>query len=255
MIYFLSLLLFCSTVIGGVLPFLIIKKPAWFPSLLAFSGSYLFSAVLLHMIPELFAGSHCSHHHHHGGALENPGLFLLLGFLLQLFLDLLGANVTHSHVDYHLPQQEKCQSGSIAPLYSLVPALLLHASLEGFLLKESDLGTFFAMLLHKLPVAFTLTTILKRHHHKRKKSLLILIIFSLATPLGGLLHHGLGGETLIPHPYEMWLSAMAIGSLFHVAATILFESNPHHQLHRSKWVAIFAGALLAFLGNHWIHAH
>ena len=206
------------------------------------------------MIPELFAGGHGGHHcSHHGGFLQNPGFFLLAGFLLQLFLDMLGGNVCHSHVGYHLPKADK-KCSSITSLHALVPALLLHALLEGFLLKANDLGTFFAVLLHKLPVAFTLTTILSKHH-PRKKNMLLLVLFSLATPLGFLLHHGLGGESLIPQPYEMWLSAMAIGSLFHIAATILFESNPHHQLHKSKWVAIFAGALLAFLGQHWMHAH
>ncbi|MGB0356852.1 MAG: ZIP family metal transporter [Cytophagales bacterium] len=249
----LSFLLFFTTLGGGLLPFLIVGKPTYFPSLLTFSGSYLFSSVLLHMVPELFEHVDCNAH---GGILANPGLFLLLGFLLQLFLDLLGANVTHGHMGEHpLKKSRGCCLHRTSSLHFLVPALLLHSLLDGFLIKETDMNTFFAVLLHKIPAAFTLTTILCNRNHRRKSVLIILVLFSLATPIGSLLYQKMRSGNLLAHPYDMWLSAIAIGSLFHIAATILFESNPNHQLHRSKWIAIFAGALLAILNQNWMHQH
>ena len=252
MVYSLALLLCFTTLVAGVVPFFIPKKNIHFSSLLTFSGSYLFSIVLLHMVPELFEG----HAHVADGRIWfSPGFYLLMGFLLQLLLDLLGANVTHGHGPQHITEHNKGCVPEITPLYSLVPALLLHSLLESFLLTETDMGTFFAVLLHKMPAAFTLTTILRHRGYRKRKIMVILALFSSVTPIGFLLHEGFSHVWLLTPLHEMWLSAIATGSLFHVAATILFESNPDHQLRRSKWVAIFAGVLLAVLGEAWFHAH
>ncbi|MBL4710802.1 MAG: ZIP family metal transporter, partial [Flavobacteriales bacterium] len=55
-------------------------------SLLSFSGAYLLGICFLHLIPELFEENDSS-----------VGLYLLIGFFLQLILDYFSGGIEHGH--------------------------------------------------------------------------------------------------------------------------------------------------------------
>ena len=86
-----TLILFLSTFASGWLV-------VWFSGgkrlprklLLAFSGAFLFTLSLVHLIPEVYA---------QGGT--GVGVWVLGGFLLQLVLELFSEGLEHGHVHVH----------------------------------------------------------------------------------------------------------------------------------------------------------
>jgi len=82
-----NLLLFILTIVGGSIPL-------WFTTisekqtnyLLAFSGSFLMSITLLHLLPETFMDLP-----------QQAGLLILVGFFLQLLLQKFTHGVEHGH--------------------------------------------------------------------------------------------------------------------------------------------------------------
>ena len=108
------------------------------------------------------------------------------------------------------------------------------------------------MILHKMPIAFTLASVLLYRQYKRQNVFIILVIFAAITPLSFLLKDYLTHTEFLSAANALKLTAMAIGGVFHIATTILFETNPHHQLNKTKWVASLLGAVLAIGIDHTI---
>src|SRR5690554_4379466 len=79
--------------------------------LLAFSGAYLLALSVLHLLPEIY-----------GGPVESVGMFILLGFLLQMVLDYFSRGVEHGHIHDH--KLEKFPLGIFIGLF-------LHSMIEG----------------------------------------------------------------------------------------------------------------------------
>lgn len=199
-------------------------------------GTYLFSMSLIHMVPELFEAAQRQ------GCVHHLGYYLAAGFFLQFFLDLLGGSVAHGHVD--LQEQHGCMRFSAM----LFVVLGLHAFLEGSLLTESNASVWLALLMHKIPVALTLAVMLRRDR-RGVQLVLLLALFASITPAGALFAHYLQGAM---HRYVLPLRGLAVGGLFHIATVILFESNPHHQLSRSRGASIAGGLALALLSDQFV---
>ena len=73
------LLLLMAVIVGGVIVSLLdgIKQKKLIKIMLAFSGGFLLSIAFVHFLPELYES-------------ENPqqiGMYILFGFLIQLFLE------------------------------------------------------------------------------------------------------------------------------------------------------------------------
>lgn len=244
-------LLFCTTLMSGLLIFALPKKyVSSLDYILVLGGSYLFAITLVHMLPELFDG----HGHGHGHSI-NLGLWLLIGFSLQTLLDLLGGSIAHGHVPGHsISAKKKSTSSTQRSVFTLLICLFFHASLEGALLTGDNPHLLVGMILHKMPIAFTLASVLLYRQYKRQNVLIILMIFAAITPLSALLKGYLTDTHILSATNALKLHAMAIGGVFHIATTILFETNPHHQLNKTKWVASLLGAALA-VGIDYTVAH
>ena len=243
-----SLLLFLSALVGGLA---VLAKPKLhqgpFQYGLIFSGGYLFSLTVLHLLPTLFTLPVAAQH---------IGLYLLVGFFLQQLLELLSKGVEHGHVDFtpgHVP--------SIRPL-TLLLSLCCHALLDGAILgcptapalhqhthTLGGAGLLLGILLHKVPVAFAFTSILHQLVGAQRTVLVYLLVFALASPVGlwgshycGLLLGGAAQGSAV-------LGAIVSGSFLHIATTIFFEARPGHQLHARQFLASLAGAGLAVLAE------
>ncbi len=202
--------------------------------ILSFSGAFLFAILILELFPAIFTG------HHH-----QIGLFVLMGFFLQIGMDILTRGVEHGHL--HLHEYEKSRS-LILPLFL---GLGVHALLDGLpfvgfdVLKESHIHTIYTgILLHKVAEGFTLFMVMNILGKSRNQSLLWIAAFSLITPIGMLLLQSV--------PFLMnqlnYVLAFAAGSLLHVSITILFESENlhHHGIAWRKLIWIALGIGLAF---------
>ena len=207
---------------------LFIHKPSadFLQRLLVFSGSYLFSITVLHLLPELFALP---------GDTKYVGLYILLGFFFQLFLELFSKGVEHGHTD---AVHEEAHAHSISPL-SLMIALCIHAFLDGAILSSPSTahlhhhhgtgGLLLGILLHKIPVAITLSSILNKLLRRQQTVILYVIIFALASPLGLMVSSYYTQQQWLSGQGAIALQGIVSGNFLHIATTIFFESNPSHQ--------------------------
>src|SRR5690606_2256102 len=149
-------ILFVSAFASGMAVFFVKRDNTHLLKLiLSFSGAYLFSITVLHLIPEVYH-THSTHDH-------TIGLFVLLGFLLQLGLEQFSHGVEHGHIHH----SEK--GSNIFPLGIMI-SLCLHAVLEGMPLAAGHQGALtFGIALHHVPAAFALGSLLLNTSLSRNK--------------------------------------------------------------------------------------
>lgn len=218
------LLLFIIPILGSLLVFSISGMQKYIKLLLTFSGAYLISIVFLHILPDLYISE-----------AKNIGLFIILGFFIQVLLDYLSKGIEHGHA--HL-NNSSAIGGVLIGLY-------LHAFLEGIPLGIGDLdhhnenqSFLLGVLLHKLPIAIVLTSLLMNHYKNKRKVMLQIFLFALIAPLGFM--YGYYFRESIPFNPE-YIMALVVGIFIHVGTTIIFESSDTHKINFAKLIAIIAG--------------
>ncbi len=229
MIWLYFLLLFLLTAIGGAIPlFLKEFKASWMTLMLAFSGSFLFGITMLHLMPETF---------HDLG--EKSGLYILLGFFLQLLLQRFSHGVEHGHI-----HETHSHAHAILPIFV---GLSIHAFMEGIPLgfnyhSHVTLPSIFVgVAAHKLPEAITLCSLLMLSGTKINKWL-ILVLFALVSPVSGMLAMYYGQKFHFISTLLVYIIPVVIGSFLHISTTVLYESGTqHHQLSRQKVIAVLLG--------------
>jgi len=230
-------LLFITIIISGTSVFAFKKvNPGFLKMLLSFSGAYLFALTVLHLIPEVYES---------GG--KNIGIFIFIGFFIQIILEFFSEGIEHGHIHIHKNQ-------NAAFPYGVMIGLCLHSFLEGMPLVQnfSDPGTQKSLLagiiLHHVPVAIALMTMLIQSGLSKSSSLFYLTLFALMCPLGAFTgnyfnHSGIQDISLL---FDR-VMAVVIGIFLHISTTILFESNQSHRFNYLKLLIIILGAGLAML--------
>lgn len=218
--YLLPLL---SVLLGYILALIIKpKNKTNLKLLLAFSGSFLLSLTVMHLLPEVYE----SHSH-------DIGIFIMLGILFQIILEFFSKGAEHGHVHgqpnmTHIP-------------WLLFISLCIHAFLEGFPVgHHHDLAIGIA--IHHLPIAIILTTFFINAHLNKKAIFAFMITFALMTPLGTLASDYLP----VLNEYHTQITAVVIGILFHISSTIIFESSEGHKFNVAKVSMIVLGIILAY---------
>jgi len=222
-----------------------IKKPLkdQVQLLLAFSGAFLFSITVTHLIPGLFG----DHHHGHDHKSDGLGLYILLGFLLQLILDFLSKGVEHGHM--HPPETKKNTF-----VFSIMTGLCLHAFIEGIPLGLEPSETYinfypllWGIILHKIPAAFVLGLLLSGMQIRFMTTLILVGLFCLMSPLSLFGGHIFQSNEFLQETTLVFL-AVVCGSFLHISTTILLESGSNlHTISWLKLVVIVAGCALATL--------
>lgn len=218
--YLLPLL---SVLIGYVFALVIQPKDkAKLKLLLAFSGSFLLSLTVIHLLPEIYE-SHNS----------RIGLFIMVGILFQIILEYFSQGAEHGHVHGHSKMEH-------IP-WLLFISLCIHALAEGFPVgHHHDLAVGIA--IHHLPIAIILTTFFINANLDKKAIFLFMITFAVMTPLGTIL------SDYLPflNSYYTEITAVVIGILFHISSTIIFESSEGHKFNIAKISMIVLGFALAY---------
>ncbi|MFH6972427.1 ZIP family metal transporter [Flavobacterium petrolei] len=190
--------------------------------LLAFSGSFLLSLTVMHLLPEIYESAN-----------SNIGLFIMLGILFQIILEFFSKGAEHGHVHGHEIMTQ-------IP-WLLFVSLCIHAFLEGFPVSHHhDLAIGIA--IHHLPIAIILTTFFINASLNKKAIFFFMITFSVMTPLGTILSDYLP----ILNVYYTEITAIVIGILFHISSTIIFESSEGHKFNIAKVSMIVIGIALAY---------
>lgn len=231
-------LLLLSSIAAGALTVLLLKFEArgFIKLLNAFTGGYLLTLTFLHLLPELYQGQGATSHH---APLAIGGL-ILVGFFIQIVLDIFSMGVEHGHAhDLH---------GHV-PL-GVVTGLCMHALIEAVALGDtrahhdpaSRQMLLWSIVLHNYPVSIALLGMLLHAGMSRGRALGMLALFAAMAPLGlALSTH----TELARHSRE--LMAVVIGIFMHISTTILFESSDGHRFNYQKTVAIVIGAGLGLL--------
>lgn len=236
-IWKLCVLFFCAF-LGGTAIFLVKSdKSKLLKLILSFSGAYLFAITVLHLIPDAYSGPDKG----------QIGIFILIGFLLQIFLEQFSEGVEHGHI-------HKQHDGHVFP-FGVMISLCLHAFLEGMpLAKEQHNELIFGISLHHIPAAFALASILMQNHFKKSSIIFYLIVFAIMAPLGFYVSVGLSNGTIGGiDAYFNKIMGIVIGIFLHISTTILFESSADHKINTRKMIAVLSGigvALIGFFAGH-----
>lgn len=189
--------------------------------LLAFSGSFLLSLTVMHLLPDVYE----SHN-------AKVGVFIMIGILFQIILEFFSKGAEHGHVHGH--------DKMVQMPWLLFISLCIHAFLEGFPVgqhRELALG----IAVHHLPIAIILTTFFLNAQLNKTALFLFMLTFAIMTPLGTLISDSFPAI----NQYNTEITAVVIGILFHISSTIIFESSEGHKFNIAKVSVIILGILLA----------
>lgn len=223
-----TILLLISSVIGGgiIVELFKPKQEKSIQLLLTFSGAYLLAVSMLHLIPKIFIDNN-----------NNIGIFILLGFFIQILLEYFSQGIEHGHL----------HKNNTIP-FSVLISLCLHALLEGIPLggdlhNHAHNALLTGIVLHKLPVSIVLMSFFLQANIKKKNAYILLFVFALMSPLGVF-----AGElfTLLAN-YQKEIMAIIVGIFIHISTTILFESSNGHKFSFQKILSIIIGAIITIL--------
>lgn len=236
---FIYAILFSSVVISGlsVVIFKISEKNL--KLLLSFSGAYLFAITVLHLIPEIYSRQN-----------NTIGIYILIGFLLQILLEFFSEGIEHGHIHIH-------EHSNKAFPFTMMLGLSVHSFIEGMPLASngsnavnSYQNTFLlGIMLHNIPIAIALMSMLLQSHMKRQSAVLMLVIFACVTPFGTFTAQLIGAGMIenIAQYFDR-IMAIVIGIFLHISTTILFESSENHRFNLIKFMTILAGVGMALIG-------
>ena len=227
------LLPFLSVLIGyGIALFLKPQNKTNIKLLLAFSGAFLLSLTVMHLLPEVYDAHDSS-----------VGIFIMMGILFQIILEFFSKGAEHGHVHGN-------QAMSKMP-WLLFISLCIHAFLEGFPVSHHE-HLALGIAIHHLPIAIILTVFFMNAELKKHIIFLFMMFFAMMTPLGTMVSKFLP----ILQDYYTQITAVVIGILFHISSTIIFEASEGHKFNFAKLSMIILGIILAyFLGFGEAHSH
>lgn len=224
MTYFILIL---SVLFGATIVMLINLKDTVVKLFLSFSGAYLLSITILHLLPQVYQSNN-----------QYIGLYILLGILIQLFLEYFSKGAEHGHI--HKELMEKSFP------WMLFISLCIHAFFEGIpLAKAQNNILLWAIIIHNIPISAVLATFLLKSKLSKYKSLLFILIFALMSPLGYLVCSNFEFfET-----FKVPITAIVVGIFLHISTIILFESSADHKFNFKKFIVIGLGFIIALLAN------
>lgn len=213
-----------AVIIGFVIVKLSKNKPIKnIKLLLAFSGAFLLSLTIFDLLPSVYDHMEA----------KLTGLFIMVGILLQIFLEFFSKGAEHGHVHIH-------KNSTMFP-WLLFFSLCLHAFLEGFPINQHN-DMVYGVLVHKIPIAILITTYLYQSDYKAVQIFTFLVLFALMTPLGTLMSN----EFTTVDTYIHYINAVVIGIFLHISTTILFESSEGHKFNLNKMIVILLAVVIAY---------
>jgi zinc and cadmium transporter len=245
------IILFATSFLAGLSFFKIVRlDEAKYKLLLAFSGSYLLAVTVVHLLPELYEQSEDIHF---------IGLFVLVGFFLQLMLEYFTTGVEHGHL--HAPHaghhHHHHVGGNGFFSLAMILSISFHALLEGMLLLHPAHGhmhgntysLLFGLILHKIPEALAFVFALGEYSFSRTQKVLLLLAFSLATPLGMVFSNFVFDLQIFSGNVFLALFAIVAGNFLYISTTIFFENSPDHKIKFNRLAFSLLGASLAWLAD------
>lgn len=210
-----SLVLVLVSVASGSIPLIISWPKRVIRLFISYGAGVLLAVAFLHMVPEAIDISGHS----------TIGIFLLTGFSCIFIME--------KFIMMHPCDEHACDFHYIGltALYGLsVHSLIVGFSL-GFAMRTGSLGwmVFLAIIIHKIPESFSLTSLLSLgKKYSRNSIFFIIFFFSLLVPIGMIV----AAKLLVSnHKITGYAVAIAAGTFIEIAACDILP-----ELHRSgEW--------------------
>lgn len=216
---FAFLLPFLAVFIGaGIAFYFKPKTPKGMKLILAFSGAFLLSILILEMLPQVYEA----------GA-KKTGFWILGGILFQILLEFLSKGAEHGHTHHHAEK---------FPWLILI-SLCIHAFLEGMPLGLQP-ALLWGVSVHKIPIGLVIGALLLQSNAAGVLKIGALCVFALMSPLGS--YSTTFTTTQFTHEI---VEPFVVGILFHISTTILFESSEGHNFNLQKFLTILLGIGMA----------
>ena len=132
------------------------KAPIGMKLLLAFSGSFLLSIIVMDMLPHIFEDTQSS-----------PGIWIMAGIVIQILLELFSKGAEHGHTHHTNSKQIP---------WVLIGSLCIHAFMEGMPLTDQP-ELLIGIIVHKIPIGMVITILLWETQTPKFQKLLALSFF------------------------------------------------------------------------------
>ena len=259
--------IFVVGMIGGYIPLYREWSLDKLNLMVAFGGGTLLAAALFLMLPEGWE------HIEEGMPWPDvePGFVaaaaIMIGFLLMYLLENLALpHLGHEHEEHlgHGHAEHAAESASERAVHqigglSAFIALSMHTLIDGVALGTAVTGgedfalgglVFLAIIFHKMPAAFSLTSALKADNYSNSRALSYLVIFNAMVPVGAIL------AFVVLFGLPVWLLGAMLcfsaGTFIHVATSDLLPVI--HRQHSGKQllsgVVVLGALFMAAFG--WI---
>ena len=253
LIFVLAAIMFVAVAVFGYIPMSLDLSSVRLKQLTAIGAGVLIGSAFLVIIPEaleIFEGHEEEESHIEPSTM---GLAILSGFVLMLLLEIFGLpHAVHHDEDKHL-------LGLSATI-----GLIIHAAVDGLAVgasvsssTETGLIVFVAIMLHKGPAAFGLSSFLQHIKVDKTKSQMYLLLFALSSPIVAILSFFTLQDSTFATDDNIGLALMFSAGTFIYVATVdvLPEVHSHdHENEPPTWVVIL-GMILVFLTTLINHGH
>lgn len=226
-----SALMAVAIFFGGVLPIFRHWKQQQLPMILSLASGLMLGSAFFHLIPESFelAG-------------KSMGFAIVAGFLFLFFIE--------SFITVHICELLDCEVHHRLSISAFL-GIGIHTLIDGIALGSSlmvpGLGfiVFLAIVSHKAPEMFSLSSLLLHLKTSRAKIILLNFLIWLAIPVGALLAY-----LLLQVQNSFWLGtalAFSAGTFIHISLSdLLPEAHKHSPSKKFSTVMLLLG--LAFMG-------
>lgn len=222
--------IFAISIAGGLIPLVRRWSHAQLHMLISLSAGIILGVLFFRLLP---VTAHTTAHFYTAA---------LIGFVLMLTLE--------KFVFIH-PHEAEELAGRRSGLVAYI-GISFHSLLDGLALGTSNLApqfapaVLFAILAHKVPDSFSLTSILTFFGYSRRRALWMLVLFSLLTPVGGwialLALRGMAESQL------GWVLGLASGTFLFIATSdLLPHAHEHHERRYRNLAAVVAGIVVIYL--------
>ncbi len=208
-----------------------------------FGAAFLFAVCFLHLVPHVFENAGNS-------ALLSlrQGIWVLVGFLIQLLLEILTRGVEHGHNHAQCcAESEAHHHHHTHPIVGLMIGLSLHSFMEGMPLVtpsgQVEYGLLSGIVLHNIPITLMLVSLFVNNEFSVGKSYLLLAVFALMTPLGSMVNHFMISPL---GNFEQPVMGLVVGILLHVSISILFNHDVGKK-SKLKFLLIVLAFAVAYL--------
>jgi len=199
---------------------------------------------------------HSHGHGHNHGPMKTIGLFILLGFFIQLILDYLTKGVEHGHLHSKCPEHgahdHEHHTHNAVAYWPVLIGLSLHSFLEsmplaaGFAEVSLQRHLLLGIIIHNIPIALVFMSLMLQHKVPKVKSIILLGVFAISGPIGVMVSNLLGMHFVADMDmFFRYSMAVVVGIFLHISTTILFETDENHRFNLLKFIVIVVGALAA----------